>query len=80
MLCLYDGDTFSCNLFYSVISAEILRRCKATTIFQYCVTSAKILIGRIRKKKDVINHMKKALKFGKANGYIINILIKVCKL
>lgn len=24
--------------------------------------------------------MKKALKFGKANGYIINIQIKVCKL
>ena len=51
MLCLYDGDTFSCNLFYSVISAEILRRCKATAIFQYCVTSTKILIGRIRKKE-----------------------------
>ena len=71
-------------MFYSAMSAEILRICKRTTKFQDFIKSSEILIGRIMKQKGLINHMKKALlklfncgeecfvKFGKTNDYIVN--------
>ena len=76
-------------MFYSVISAEIFRICKATTKFQDFIKSAKILIGRIRKQKGLINHMEKALlklfnfheecyiSLRKTNDYFLNKLLYV---
>ena len=69
------------------MSAEILRFSKAITKFQDFIKFTKILIGRITKQGDPINHMKKALlklfnshkecfiEFGKTNGYILNKLL-----
>ena len=47
------------KIFYSAVSKGIPRICKATTTFQDFIKSAKILVGRIRKQRGLINHMKK---------------------
>ena len=74
-------------MFYSAMSAEILRICNATTSFQDFLKSSKILITRIKKQGGVINHMKNTIsnllnshkecffKFNKSNGFIVNKLL-----
>ena len=68
--------------FYSAISADILRISKATTKILDFIKSAKILIRRMIKQGDQINHMnffyshkECFLKFGKTNNYILNKLL-----
>ena len=70
------------KMFYSAISADILRISKATTKILDFIKSAKILIRRMIKQGDQINHMnffyshkECFLKFGKTNNYILNKLL-----
>ena len=70
------------KMFYSAISADILRISKATTKILDFIKSAKILIRRMIKQGDQVNHMnffyshkECFLKFGKTNNYILNKLL-----
>ena len=48
------------KMFYSAVSAEILRICKATTKFQDFLKSAKIIVRRIIQGR-LVNHTEKTL-------------------
>ena len=57
----FDISNFPRKMFYSAMSAEILRVCKALTKFHDFMKSAKILIDKIIKQGGLISHTKKAL-------------------
>ena len=70
------------KMFYSAISADMLRISKAAAKILDFIKSAKILIRRMIKQGDQINHMnffyshkECFLKFGKTNNYILNKLL-----
>ena len=79
----YKSSNIPKKMFYSAMSAEILRICKATTNFKDFLESTNILITRIKKQGGLINHMKNAiskllnshkecfLKFNKSNDNIV---------
>ena len=74
-------------MFYSTISAEILRICRATTEFDNFVTTTRVLIQRMRKQgasnKGIINIINKLFhrhsvefeKYNKMSNDIVSLLI-----
>ena len=83
----YKSSNIAQKMFYSAMSAEILRICKATTSFKDFLESTKILITRIKKQGGLLNHMTNAIskllnnhkesfiKFRKSNDYILDKLL-----
>ena len=83
----YKSSNIPQKMFYSAMSAEILRICKATTSFKDFLESTKILITRIKKQGGLLNHMTNAIskllnnhkesfiKFRKSNDYILDKLL-----
>ena len=57
----YKSSNIPKKMFYSAMSAEILRICKARTSFKDFLESTNILIARIKKQGGLINHMKNAI-------------------
>mgnify|MGYP001800333256 FL=1 len=80
----YKSSNIPSKMFYSAMSAEILRICKATTNFRDFTNSTKLLIERIEKQGGLIKPKKNALlklfnqhkkcfrKFKKADHFILN--------
>ena len=52
----YRSSSIRHKMFYSAVSAEMLRICTATTKFQDITKSAKILIGSIKKEGLINQH------------------------
>ena len=75
-------------MFYSTISAEILRLCRATTELDDFITTSKVLVQRMTKRwasnKGMINIIKKLLhrhsfefdKYNKMPNEIVNLLLE----
>ena len=83
----YKSSNIPRKMFYSAMSAEILRICKTTTKFQDFITSARTLIERTIRQEGVINQIKNYLlkllhshkeyfsKFRRSDEYILNKLV-----
>ena len=83
----YKSSNIPRKMFYSAMSAEILRICKTTTKFQGFITSARTLIERTIRQEGVINQIKNYLlkllhshkecfiKFRRNDEYILNKLV-----